>query len=111
MKDNRYIVRILTVLLLLLTAHLSPILAQTDTIRYVSTSFKIYSGIHVYGGGEIEFCFVHSCQSAGVGVVQGYGGGVCIDHGGSIGHSHITSCAARCGGGRHRDLEKNKKLN
>lgn len=106
MKDLRYIVRILTVLLLLLTAHLTPILAQTDTIRYVSTS-----GIYADGGGEIEFCFVHTCRSAGVGVVQGYGGGVCIDHGGSIGHSHITSCVARCGGGRHRDLEKNKKLN
>ncbi len=56
-------------------------------------------GIYTDGGGEIEFCLVHTCQSVGVGVVQGYGGGVCIDHGGSIGHSHITSCAARCGGG------------
>ena len=56
-------------------------------------------GIYADGGGEIEFCYVHTCQSAGVGVYQGYGGGVCIDHAGSIGHSHITSCAARCGGG------------
>lgn len=56
-------------------------------------------GIYADGGGEIEFCYVHTCQSMGVGVVQGYGGGVCIDHEGSIGHSHITSCAARCGGG------------
>ena len=56
-------------------------------------------GIYADGGGEIEFCYVHTCQSMGVGVVQGYGGGVCIDHEGSIGHSHITSCAARCGAG------------
>ncbi len=56
-------------------------------------------GIYADGGGEIDFCYVHTCQSMGVGVVEGYGGGVCIDHEGSIGHSHITSCAARCGGG------------
>lgn len=56
-------------------------------------------GIYADGGGTIEFCLIQACQSAGVGVYQGYGGGVCIDHEGSIGHSQITSCAARCGGG------------
>ena len=56
-------------------------------------------GIYMDGGGVAEFCYVHTCQSNGVGVVQGYGGGVCIEHEGSIGHSHITNCAARCGGG------------
>lgn len=56
-------------------------------------------GIYADGGGTIEFCYIHTCQSAGIGVSQGYGGGVCIDHEGSIGHSQITSCASRCGGG------------
>ncbi len=56
-------------------------------------------GIYADGGGTIEFCLIQACQSAGVGVYQGYGGGVCIDHEGSIGHSQVTSCAARCGGG------------
>ena len=56
-------------------------------------------GIYMDGGGSAEFCYVHTCQSVGVGVVEGYGGGVCIDNEGSLGHSHITSCAARCGGG------------
>ena len=56
-------------------------------------------GIYMDGGGIAEFCYVHTCQSTGVGVVQGYGGGVCIDHEGSLGHSHVTNCAARCGGG------------
>ena len=56
-------------------------------------------GIYADGGGTIEFCYIHTCQSAGIGVYQGYGGGVCIDHEGSIGHSQITSCASRCGGG------------
>ena len=56
-------------------------------------------GIYMDGGGSAEFCYVHTCQSVGVGVVEGYGGGVCIDFDGSIGHSHIQNCAARCGGG------------
>jgi len=56
-------------------------------------------GIYADGGGTIEFCLIQTCQSAGIGVYQGYGGGVCIDHEGSIGHSQITSCASRCGGG------------
>lgn len=56
-------------------------------------------GIYADGGGTIDFCYIHTCQSAGIGVYQGYGGGVCIDHEGSIGHSQITSCASRCGGG------------
>ena len=56
-------------------------------------------GIYMDGGGVVEFCKVMQCQSPGIGVVQGYGGGVCIDYDGSIGHSHIMSNAARCGGG------------
>ena len=56
-------------------------------------------GVYLDGGGVVEFCYIHTCQSPGVGVVQGYGGGACIDYEGSVGHSHITNCAARCGGG------------
>lgn len=56
-------------------------------------------GVYLDGGGLVEFCYIHTCQSAGVGVVQGYGGGVNIDYDGQVGHSHITNCAARCGGG------------
>ena len=56
-------------------------------------------GIYADGGGDIDFCLIQTCQVTGVGVLEGYGGGVCIDYGGSIGHSHIAGCAARCGGG------------
>ena len=56
-------------------------------------------GIYLDGGGVVEFCNVHTCQSVGVGVVEGYGGGVYIEYDGQVGHSHITSCAARIGGG------------
>lgn len=56
-------------------------------------------GIYCDGGGVIEFCYVHTCQATGIGVLEGYGGGICVDYDGQVGHSHITNCAARCGGG------------
>ncbi len=56
-------------------------------------------GAYLDGGGRLEFCYIHTCQSPGLGVVQGYGGGVCVGYDGSVEHSHITQCAARCGGG------------
>ena len=56
-------------------------------------------GIYCDGGGDIDFCYVQTCQATGIGVLEGYGGGVCIDYDGSCNHSHITNCAARCGGG------------
>lgn len=56
-------------------------------------------GVYLDGGGIVEFCKIMRCQATGVGVVQGYGGGACIDYDGQVGHSHIMSNAARCGGG------------
>ena len=56
-------------------------------------------GVYLDGGGVVEYCYIHTCQSPGVGVVQGYGGGACIEYDGQVSHSHITNCAARCGGG------------
>ena len=56
-------------------------------------------GIYADGGGVIEFCYVNTCQATGIGVLEGYGGGICVDYDGQVGHSHITNCAARCGGG------------
>lgn len=56
-------------------------------------------GVYLDGGGTVERCYVHTCQSAGVGVVQGYGGAVCIDYDGSVQHSYILQSAARIGAG------------
>ncbi len=67
-------------------------------IEYCNATLR-GGGIYMDGGGVAEFCLVHTCESGGVGMLEGYGGGVCIDHNGSLGHSHVTSCAARCGGG------------
>ncbi|MBQ4507906.1 MAG: hypothetical protein II970_03315 [Paludibacteraceae bacterium] len=68
------------------------------TVEYCSATMR-GGGVYLDGGGTVEFCYVHTCQSPGMGVVQGYGGGVCVDYDGQVGHSHITNCAARCGGG------------
>ncbi|MBQ4395353.1 MAG: hypothetical protein II825_08675, partial [Paludibacteraceae bacterium] len=56
-------------------------------------------GVYLDGGGKVDFCYIHTCQASGVGVVQGYGGGACIEYDGEVSHSHITNCTARCGGG------------
>ena len=56
-------------------------------------------GIYCDGGGIVEFCFIQTCQTIGIGVLQGYGGGACVEYDGQVGHSHITNCVARCGGG------------
>ena len=56
-------------------------------------------GVYCDGGGIVEFCFIHTCQTIGIGVLQGYGGGACVEYDGQVGHSHITNCVARCGGG------------
>ena len=56
-------------------------------------------GVYMDGGGTMERCYVHTCQASGIGVVQGYGGAVCIDYLGSVQHSYILQSAARIGGG------------
>ncbi len=56
-------------------------------------------GVYMDGGGEMERCYVNTCQATGVGVVQGYGGAVCIDYDGAVKHSYIIQCGARIGAG------------
>lgn len=56
-------------------------------------------GVYLDGGGRVEFCYIHTCQASGVGIVQGYGGAVCIDYNGSVEHSYLTQSSARIGAG------------
>ena len=56
-------------------------------------------GVYMDGGGEVERCYIHTCQSMGVGVSQGYGGAVCIDYDGNVEHSYIIQSSARIGAG------------
>lgn len=56
-------------------------------------------GVYLDGGGEVDMCYIHTCQAGGVGIQQGYGGGVCIDYDGAVKRSYIVNNSARCGGG------------
>lgn len=56
-------------------------------------------GVYMDGGGMVDFCYVNTCQASGVGIIQGYGGAVCIDYDGAVRHSYLTQSCARIGGG------------
>ncbi len=36
-------------------------------------------GIYMDGGGVLSHCYIANCQALGIGVENGYGGGICID--------------------------------
>lgn len=56
-------------------------------------------GVYLDGGGLVDKCFIHTCQSLGVGIMQGYGGGVCIDYDGAVTRSYVVNNASRIGAG------------
>ncbi len=62
-------------------------------------------GIYMDGGGIVKHCYVENCQTLGIGVQNGYGGGVCLDANDraksryGIYRSAITGCVGRLGGG------------
>lgn len=56
-------------------------------------------GVYLDGGGLVDRCFIHTCQASGVGIMQGYGGGVCIDYDGAVTRSYIVNNSSRIGGG------------
>ena len=56
-------------------------------------------GVYLDGGGLVDKCFIHTCQASGVGIMQGYGGGVCIDYDGAVTRSYIVNNSSRIGGG------------
>jgi len=62
--------------------------------------------VYMDGGGQIVNCYVHTNQCLGIGVVDGYGGGVCVDQKGSVYHSVIVNNVARIGGGLALDYDK-----
>lgn len=56
-------------------------------------------GVYMDGGGDMEYCFVSHNLVSGVGIHEGYGGGVSINYDGHVRHSFIGQNAARAGGG------------
>lgn len=65
-------------------------------------------GVYMDGGGTMDRCLVRKCQSLGVGIVDGYGGGVAADFKGHVRQSLITQCVARIGGGAALSYYKSK---
>ena len=56
-------------------------------------------GIYMDGGGEVLKCHVYQCQALGQGIIDGYGGGVCVEYNGSVRKSYIERNVGRVGGG------------
>ena len=73
-----------------------------------NTSSRRGGGIYLDGGGIVDSCYVHTNQTLGIGIIAGYGGGVCVDDGGSVYRSLITGNVARIGGGLALTYEKDE---
>src|SRR3712207_7268499 len=52
-------------------------------------------GIYMDGGGTVDHCLIDQCQTLGVGIIDGLGGGVAAEYKGRVRHSMITRCVAR----------------
>lgn len=50
-------------------------------------------------GGMVKNCNIYDCQTLGIGVTDGYGGGVCMENNGALHKTVITNNMARVGGG------------
>lgn len=56
-------------------------------------------GVYMDRGGTIRDCYIYQCQTLGMGVTDGYGGGVCMENNGVMRHTSVTNNMARVGGG------------
>ena len=80
-------------------AYMVPNSSLRNCLIYNCEAVMRGGGIYMDGGGDVDFCMIHTCQSQGVGIMQGYGGGVCIDYEGSVTRSYIVNNSSRLGGG------------
>lgn len=56
-------------------------------------------GVYMDRGGTVRDCNIYQCQTLGIGVIDGYGGGVCMENNGVMRHTSVTNNMARIGGG------------
>lgn len=56
-------------------------------------------GVYMDRGGTVKDCYIYDCQTLGIGVTDGYGGGVCMENNGVLHKTVITNNMARVGGG------------
>lgn len=55
--------------------------------------------IYLDGGGEVDHSYVRYNQTLGIGVDEGFGGGICVDGAGVVRHTVMAENVARMGGG------------
>lgn len=50
-------------------------------------------------GGTLKDCLIYSCQTLGLGIIDGYGGGLCMDNDGAVKRVLMNNNVGRIGGG------------
>mgnify|MGYP001727349356 CR=1 FL=1 len=68
------------------------------TIRNCSASRR-GGGVYMDNGGTLQNSLVYSCQTLGLGIIDGYGGGLCVDNDGAVKCVLVTNNVGRIGGG------------
>lgn len=67
-------------------------------VRDCSASLR-GGGVYMDGGGTVKGCNIYENQTLGLGVVDGYGGGICEDQNGVVKDTWVHNNVARIGGG------------
>ncbi|WP_028910659.1 hypothetical protein [Prevotella sp. AGR2160] len=67
-------------------------------VRNCSASLR-GGGVYMDGGGSVIGCNIYENQTLGLGVVDGYGGGICEDQNGVVKDTWVHNNVARIGGG------------
>lgn len=67
-------------------------------VRYCAAS-RDGGGVYMDGGGFNDHLYVHHCQTLGIGIQHGYGGGVAVNNSGLVLHSFLINNVSRMGGG------------
>lgn len=56
-------------------------------------------GVYMDDGGTLKDCLIYSCQTLGLGIIDGYGGGLCMDNDGAVKRVLMNNNVGRIGGG------------
>ena len=69
-----------------------------SVIRNCSASRR-GGGVYMDDGGTMRDCYIYNCQTLGLGIIDGYGGGLCMDNDGAAKRVFMTNNVGRIGGG------------
>jgi len=56
-------------------------------------------GVYMDDGGTMKDCLIYNCQTLGLGIIDGYGGGLCMDNDGAVKRVLMNNNVGRIGGG------------